>query len=485
MSRGKKSIIIEQRQQAQFLYAKGAGILELSAAHIGFMLATVALVLGGGIYAARSVKSAEGYSLGGRAVGAPMVAGTIAGTVIGGSATVGTAQMAFSVGLSAWWFTLGSGIAFIVMGLFYAKRLRASGLTTIPELLVKNYGAKAGLVTSVVASMGIFCSAVATTLPGIGILSAVLGISAYAAAGVLLVLVVLYVFFGGMKSAGVGGILKMGVLWTSLAAAGIIAYSALPSGADFPAAFPGEGWLSLFGGGVGNGLAHLASMIVGILCTQTYVQAIFSAKSPQVAAMGAFTAALIVIPVGLPCVAVGLYMRAFEPDVSPLLVLPIYLAEHLPLWLGGVALGGVMLSIVGSLGGLALGVGTMIANDLLARAFSVADERKKLLLTRLVVLAVVVGACAAAIANMGMQVLVLTYLSMALRGGGIFLPLTLAVFCPGRVAPKWALISMILSTAVAVLFSTVLPAPVHPLFIGLAVSAALLLPGLLKREAKI
>lgn len=451
--------------------------MDLSAAHIGFMLATVALVLGGGIYAAHSVKSAEGYSLGGRAAGAPMVAGTIAGTVIGGSATVGTAQMAFSVGLSAWWFTLGSGIAFIVMGLFYAKRLRASGLTTIPELLVENYGAKAGVVTSVVASMGIFCSAVSTTLPGVGILSAVLGISPYAAAGVLLALVVLYVFFGGMKSAGVGGILKMAVLWASLAAAGIVACGALPSGADFSATFPGGGWLSLFGNGVGNGLAHLASMLVGILCTQTYVQAIFSASNPRTAALGAFLAALIVIPVGLPCVAVGLYMRAFEPDVSPLLVLPIYLAEHLPPWLGGVALGGVMLSIVGSLGGLALGVGTMIAKDILARAFSVEDEGKKLLLLRVVVLVVVVCACATAIANMGMQVLILTYLSMALRGGGIFLPLTLAVFRPKCVAPRWALLSMIVSTAVAVLFSTVLTPPINPLFIGLAVSAALLAPG--------
>ena len=451
--------------------------MELSAAHIGFMLATVALVLGGGIYAARSVKSAEGYSLGGRAAGAPMVAGTIAGTVIGGSATVGTAQMAFSVGLSAWWFTLGSGIAFIIMGLFYAKRLRASGLTTIPELLVENYGAKAGVVTSVVASMGIFCSAVSTTLPGIGILSAVLGISAYAAAGVLLALVVLYVFFGGMKSAGVGGILKMAVLWTSLAAAGLLAYGALPSGADFSAAFPGAGWLSLFGNGVGNGLAHLASMLVGILCTQTYVQAIFSASNPRTAAMGAFLAALIVIPVGLPCVAVGLYMRAFEPDVSPLLVLPIYLAEHLPPWLGGVALGGVMLSIVGSLGGLALGVGTMIAKDILARAFSVEDEGKKLQLLRIVVLVVMVCACATAIVNMGMQVLILTYLSMALRGGGIFLPLTLAVFRPKCVSPHWAVLSMVVSTIVAVLFSTVLSAPVNPLFIGLAVSAVLLALG--------
>ena len=46
-----------------------------------------------------------------------------------------------------------------------------------------------------------------------------------AAAGLLLMLVALYVFFGGMKSAGVGGILKMGVLWVSLAVAGFFAFT--------------------------------------------------------------------------------------------------------------------------------------------------------------------------------------------------------------------------------------------------------------------
>lgn len=450
--------------------------MELSAAHVGCMLLTVAAVLGGGIYAARSVKSAEGYSLGGRAAGAPLVAGTIAGTVIGGGATVGTAQLAFSVGLAAWWFTLGSGIAFIIMGLFYAKKLRASGLTTIPEYLVASYGERAGVVTSLVASLGIFFSAVASALPGIGILSAVLGLAPWEAAGALLLLVVLYVFFGGMKSAGIGGMLKMGVIWVSLAAAGVAAFGALPSGAAFDAAFPGGGWLDLFGGGLWAGLAHLASMLVGVLCTQTYVQAVFSAKSPETAAAGAFVAALIVVPVGLPCVAIGLYMRAFEPSVAPLLVLPVFLAEHLPPWLGGVALGGVMLSIVGSIGGLALGIGTMLTNDILARVLPVRGE-KQLLLSRAVVLAVVIAACAAAIANPDAQVLILNYLSMALRGGGIFLPLSLAVFLPRSVAPGWALASMVVSTAAAVLFSTALAAPVPPLFIGLLVSALLLVPG--------
>lgn len=452
--------------------------MELSAAHVAFMLATVAAVLGGGIWAARAVNSAEGYSLGGRATGAPMVAGAIAGTVIGGGATVGTAQLAFTTGISAWWFTMGSGIAFIIMGFFYARRLRSSGFTTVPELLVRHYGSQAGIISSIVASIGIFFGAVASCLPGIGILSSVLGISNWGAAALLLALVVLYVFFGGMKSAGMGGILKMGVIWTSLAAGGAIAYEALPSGADFSASFPGELWLDLFGNGAEHVAAQVASIVVGTICTQSYVQAIFSAANPRTAAVGAFIAALIVIPVGLPCVAIGLYMHAFEPETQALLVLPTYLAEHLSPWIGGVALGGVMLSIVGSAGGLALGIGTMISNDILAKAFSIVDEAKKLLLSRMVVLMVAVSACVAAIANMETPVLILNYLSMALRGAGIFLPLTLALFRPGRIRPGWVLISMVGSTAAAVLFSTVLTPPIHPLFIGIILSALLILPGI-------
>jgi len=115
-----------------------------------------------------------------------MVAGSIAGTVVGGGATVGTAQLAYTVGISAWWFTLGSGIAFILMGLFYARPLRAAGLTTIPEVLTAHYGKSAGTIASLVASAGILLSAVASSLPGIGILSAVLRIEPWPAAGVLL-----------------------------------------------------------------------------------------------------------------------------------------------------------------------------------------------------------------------------------------------------------------------------------------------------------
>ena len=107
--------------------------MQLSILQISIIAVTIAIALGGGIYAARSVHSAEGFSLGGRSAGVPMVAGTIAGTCIGGGATVGTAQLAGTVGLSAWWFTIGTGLALVIMGLFYAKPLRGTALETIAD----------------------------------------------------------------------------------------------------------------------------------------------------------------------------------------------------------------------------------------------------------------------------------------------------------------------------------------------------------------
>lgn len=120
--------------------------MSLTFLHILIISATVFAVIGSGFYVSRSVRSSAGYSVAGRSAGASLVAGSIAGTVVGGGATVGTAQLAYSFGLSAWWFTLGSGIAFILMGIFYAKRLRNTALETIPQYLELYYGKKAEML---------------------------------------------------------------------------------------------------------------------------------------------------------------------------------------------------------------------------------------------------------------------------------------------------------------------------------------------------
>ena len=229
--------------------------------------------------------------------------------------------------------------------------------------------------------------------------------------------------------------------------------------------------------GTDSAMAHLFSVIVGVLCTQTYIQCIFSADTPLKAASGCFIAALIVIPIGLPSVAVGMYMHAAEPETLPILVLPTFLVNHVPVLIGGLAMSGIILSLLGSIGGLSLGISTMISHDILSPLLKITDDKKLLRLTKLTVLAVMILASLIAIINRGTEILFWNYLSMGLRGGGIFLPLTLAVFWPGHLNADWAVFSMAGST-IAAITAALAKFPFDPLFIGLAVSFLLILPGL-------
>ena len=59
------------------------------------------------------------------------------------------------------------------MGFLYARPLRQTGLETISQYLVLNYGKTTGSIASWVTTIGIFFSVVSSCLPGIGIICAV------------------------------------------------------------------------------------------------------------------------------------------------------------------------------------------------------------------------------------------------------------------------------------------------------------------------
>ena len=83
---------------------------------IGFV-AVLVVIAAIGWWSGRKVKTEEDFAAGSGKAGTLIVTGTIMGTLVSGQATLGTAQLAFSFGISAWWFTLGSGIGCLVLAL--------------------------------------------------------------------------------------------------------------------------------------------------------------------------------------------------------------------------------------------------------------------------------------------------------------------------------------------------------------------------------
>ena len=79
--------------------------------------ALLALFVGSGVVIGSRGGGKKDYSLGGRKAGAAGVTGILLGALVGGASTVGTVQMAYSYGMTAWWFTLGGGIGCLLLGL--------------------------------------------------------------------------------------------------------------------------------------------------------------------------------------------------------------------------------------------------------------------------------------------------------------------------------------------------------------------------------
>lgn len=448
-----------------------------TAAHLYGLIATLLVVTYVGVSAARKVKNAADFAVGGYRSGPTMVSGTIIGTIIGGASTIGTAQLAFSVGLAAWWFTLGAGLALLAMALFYARPLRTSGLQTISEYLVANYGPVAGPLTSLSSSVGIFFSIVANILSATPLVAAIFAFDAVRSAGLVFVLTVVYVLFGGVWGTGRVGVLKTILIYLTLVTIGWISYSRMGGWQGYAEAFPAFPWFSLFGRGVWIDLGSALALLVGTLSTQTYIQAIYGARDVKVARQGAILAALITLPSGIPAVMVGMFMRVHHPDISPISALPLFILHYLPPWFGGIAMGALLLAAVGSSAGLALGVGTMLSRDILQAAAKQLHGNLALWLNRGLVLAVTLLATLFTFGNLKSLVLEWNFLSMGLRGAGIFLPLTAAVFLPGRFARRAAVVSMVAGAGTALVWKLVYPQGIDPLYAGLVVSALALAAG--------
>ena len=452
--------------------------MKLSMVHLVSLVLTLILTMLPGIIASRRIKSADDYNVGGRSAGVGIVAGSIIGTIVGGAATVGTAQLGFKLGLTAWWFTLGSGIALLIMAAFYAKPLRASGLTTVAEFLVTNYGKPAGWLATVSSCAGIFFSIVASTLTALHLVAGIFGVNLYISALLILLITAGFVFFGGISGSGMAGIIKIILIFASIFVGGVLAYGDLGGSAGLMAALPAQPWFTLFGRGVEDGLFSLCSMIVGVISTQTYVQALFSAKDSKTAAVGCVTAACIVVPVGLPSVMIGMFMHINHPEINSIDALPLYLSTYLPDWLGGIGLAALLLSALGSIAGLALGIGTMISRDIISKLWRSATAVNLLWASRFSVLMAAAAAIVFVFFHLDSSVLEWNYLSMALRGSGIFLPLTFCVFFPHRVRASMGVAAMGAGIFAALFWKHISPWQINSLFPALVYNLIFLAIGL-------
>ena len=424
---------------------------------VGLIL-TIGLILGLSVFSGMSRKTV------GQKNGAAVVAGIIMGTLVGGSSTVGTAQLAYNYGMSAWWFTLGGGISCLVLALGFAGPLRHNGGHTLVGMINKEFGGTAGVLASVLSAVGTF---IITTL-----------------------FMIAYVVIGGTKGAGMVGILKLALLYIAMIGSGILAlhlsggtgaFAELVSTIDNP---EGVQFWNVFARGIGKDLGAGVSLLLGVLTTQTYAQAVLSAKSDGAARTGALISTFLIPPIGIGGILVGLFMRATHPGIVAKTALTSFVTQYMPPVLSGIVLGTLFVAVVGTGAGLALGISFILNEDIVNRLTHKFDgPEKQRMLGRTWMVVILALACVLSCGPLGDMILGFAFMSMGLRAAVVFAPLVAALFFPGRVSHKFA-VAAIIAGPVAVLAGNMFGLPFDPLFIGIAVSSVLVIAGAVFHRAK-
>ena len=452
--------------------------MNLTPFHWTGVIATVVSVIALGLYAGRRVKSAGDFLVAGRTMGPGLVAGSMLGTILGGSSTIGTVELAFKYGLSAIWWTFGSGIGCLILGLVMRKIPMDVRFPTVGGMIERSFGRRARTVASVLLAVSLYLSLIPNALSSFAVLSSVSTIPMGGLALVVVCSISGYVVLGGLWGTSIVGLLKIFLIAFSLVLCAAAAWMRLGSPARIAAELPAHPWLSLFGRGILVDLGSGIGITLGLLSSQMYWQAMAGAKSNGAARAGAFASALLAPSLGGLATFIGLSMRVTDPGIVASQALPLFVMNNLPPLAAGVAMGTFFIAAVGTAAGISLSVGSIITSDLLGCV----DERgggrarspvARLAVTRGVVFAAILAGVTGGCLVKPSFILQFSIISMGIRTAAIAPALVAAVaFGPG-LTPAAGMLSIIGGSISFVWALARLPG-IDPVIPALAVSVSCL-----------
>ncbi|MUP49049.1 symporter [Veillonellaceae bacterium M2-8] len=333
--------------------------------------------------------SAENYILAGRKLTVPLVVVSIVGLAVGGASTIGVAEQAYKVGLSAGWYTAAWGIGAIVMGLTVAKKYRRLQITTIPEMLERYYDTKssiAGIVCQILVQLVVMSL---QYVAGGAILSALLPQIFTPFSGMIVSAIVFIgiTLIGGMWSASQSNILNVTLQYIGITVAAFIIISLVGGMQTVVVQVPSDITLDIVQGVGGMKIVTwIVTLITVNLSLQAIIQVSLGAKNVQTAQRGFIIAGIIMLPVGFLAALLGVVAAEVYPHIAPTTALPRLIMSINP-WIAGVTLASLWAADISTACNLLLSSATLYSQDIHKRFIQPRiKETQYLLVTRLSVL---------------------------------------------------------------------------------------------------
>jgi SSS family solute:Na+ symporter len=342
-------------------------------------------MIGIGIGARKKVSNQNGFFVAQRQISLAFITGSFVATAIGGSVTVGMAGLGFGQGLTGVWWLLVGSIGLLILGIFFARKVRGAALFTLPELVERQYDRRVGLAASILIVIA-WVGVVAGQIVAAGKVFSILGMGSANLWMVIFTLVfIAYTVIGGQLS-----VIRTDLFQTIIICVGIfitlVLFLPQVGGLDgLRLSLPQD----FFSFPVSSQFDWKALLSLLILVGATYVVGpdmytrLFCARNEKTAQRATFLSASVFIPLAFAIVLIGMGAKVLYPQISPEQSLPQVISGVLSPWLSGLVLAALIAALMSSADTCLLSQGVILTQDIIKRFLPSLNEKRTILLTRL------------------------------------------------------------------------------------------------------
>lgn len=320
-----------------------------------------------GLISARRVRGdSANYLVAGRSLSAGVVGAVLVSQAVDSNATIGNADLAAAFG---WWagaaLPIGLAVCLLLMGLFFARRMHAAGVVTLPEFFRRRFGRGVELSASAL-TVGSFALLLAGNLVALGfLLERFVGVSYTVGILVTIPLALLYTISGGMFASVYTGVAQVAINVVGVLA--LVIWMASTHGLDAPEGL-GAGNLEQLTSADSGAVINWATIIalgLGNLVAIDLMQRVFSSRDPGTAQRACFSAAAGILVFCLPLSFVAVAAVAVVGDDADGPILYTLLGEHAPVWLAVVVISGLLAATLTTVSGVLLSTASVLVRNVL------------------------------------------------------------------------------------------------------------------------
>ncbi|QKY68745.1 sodium:solute symporter [Lentibacillus sp. CBA3610] len=434
------------------------------------------------LYMNRKTKTYEDYNVAGRSVSLFPIILTFIGTGVGGSTLLGYMENGYILGMGEQWINITMLFSVIIFALFLLKQIRRLGenhnMVTVGDYTSLRYGKQARIPT-VISFLFSYCAMTGMQFVAIAtILNLTIGLNMTLGIFIGWALLTLKTYFGGLKAVIWqdvihGTIQTLGIILLFITI--LIAAGGWDEISGFASSVNQENMMSIMNIETSEILVYLLTLGVYQFIRQDLWQRVWAAKNVKTARNGYWISMIIAILTAAFVVAIGVISRygLRLENIDPALIYYGVIEDVFPFSIVVVMLVVLLATVISSADSFFIAGSSSIVNDMIRPNVKQFDNQKMLFYSKISVLIVSVVALVAALTIPELVNLMVTGTAMSVSG--LLAPVMFGLFWKS-VTNAAGVASMWGGLVTAVIWQVLgHPFGLHPIFIGLPLSIAILL----------